>query len=84
MRGRDIQCNTNVLIISYLSQGREQRGCLRKQLLCKNCNIHPSKGMGSCKALSNPHHLCETYVREMRRGGKRRRERPLGRSDDQD
>ena len=29
---------------------------------------------GGFKSLSNPHHLCETYVSKMRRGGKGERE----------
>lgn len=65
----------NTFFQTFLRVVNKEDG-LRKQLLCKNCNIHPSKWTASFKALSNLHHLCETYVREMRRRGKGRRERP--------
>ena len=65
-------------------KGSKEDG-LRKQLLCKNYNIHPRKLAplgGGFKALSNT-----TWVKhrkELRRGGKRRREKSLTRRDDQD
>lgn len=68
---------------TYLRVGSKKDG-LRKQLLCINCNNHPCKWRRGFMALRNPHHLCETYVREMKRGGKERRKRSQARRDDQD